>query len=85
MHKFLQTKKSAFTLIEITIVAIMLGILIPSIFSIYSFIIKANREIHARQDAIQQGYGFFEKLNIWMQDYTIDYEEYYNRQMVGCV
>ena len=81
----MKTKKSAFTLIELIIVIMILGILIPSIFSIYSFIIKANREIHARQYAIQQGYGFFEKLNIWMQDYTIDYEEYYNRQMVGCV
>ena len=82
MHKFLKTKKSAFTLIEITIVATILGILIPSIFSIYGFIIKSNREISARQNVIQQSYEFFEKLNIWMQDYTIDYEEYFNRQRV---
>ena len=27
---------------------------------------------------------FFERLNILVQDYRIDYEEYYNRQMVGC-
>lgn len=65
--------------------AVILGILIPSIFSIYNFIVKSNREVRARQDAIQQGYEFFEKLNIWLQNYTIDYEEYYNRQMVWCV
>ena len=47
--------------------------------------IKTNREIVARQNAIQQWYEFFEKLNILMQDYTIDYEEYFNRQMVWCV
>ena len=47
--------------------------------------IKSNKELIARQNAIQQWYEFFEKLNILMQDYTIDYEEYYNRQMVWCV
>ena len=52
---------------------------------VYWFMIKTNREIVARQNAIQQWYEFFEKLNILMQDYTIDYEEYFNRQMVWCV
>lgn len=53
--------------------------------AIYSFMIKSNREFTWRQTTIQQWYEFFEKLNILMQDYTIDYEEYYNRQMVWCV
>ena len=53
--------------------------------SIYTFIIKANKEFVARENAIQQWYELFEKINILMQDYTVDYEEYYNRQMVGCV
>ena len=53
--------------------------------AIYSFMIKSNKEFNLRQTAIQQWYEFFEKLNILMQDYTIDYEEYYNRQMVWCV
>ena len=44
--------------------------------------IKSNKEFNLRQTAIQEGYEFFEKLNILMQDYTIDYEEYDNRQMV---
>lgn len=56
----------------------------PSIFSLYTFITKSNREIQARQNTIQQWYEFFERLNVLMQDYTIDYEEYYNRQMVWC-
>lgn len=58
--------------------------LIPSIITIYSFMIKSNKEFNLRQTAIQQWYEFFEKLNILMQDYTIDYEEYFNRQMVWC-
>ena len=52
--------------------------------TIYTSIIKANKEFVARQNAIQQWYEFLEKINILMQDYTIDYEEYYNRQMVWC-
>ena len=54
-------------------------------FSVYSFLIKSNKEILARERVIQQWYEFFERLNILMQDYTIDYEEYFNRQMVWCV
>ncbi len=69
-------------MIELVFVCMILSIIIPSIYSLYSFIVRSNREISARQHAIQQSYEFFEKLNIRMQDYTIDYEEYYNRQMV---
>ena len=75
---------SAFTLIELILVIVIVALLIPSIFIMYEFLIRSNREIHARQDTIQQWYEFFEKLNILLQDYTVDYEEYYNRQMVWC-
>ena len=78
-------KKYAFTLVELIFVAIIIALIMPEMFSLYNFIIKSNREIIARQQAIQQWYEFFERLNILMEDYTIDYEEYYNRQMVGCV
>lgn len=54
-------------------------------FALYNFLIKANREISARQSSIQQWYEFFERLNILVEDYRIDYEEYFNRQMVWCV
>ena len=78
-------KRYGFTLVELLYVIIIISIIIPCIFGIYSFIIKSNREVSARQAAIQQWYEFFERLNILMQDYTIDYEEYFNRQMVWCV
>ena len=78
-------KLKAFTLVEMTLVALILWLLLPSIFSMYNFIIRSNKEINARQKAIQQWYEFFERLNILIQNYSIDYEEYYNRQMVWCV
>ena len=63
----------------------IIGLIMPAMFALYNFMIKANREISARQSSIQQWYEFFERLNILVQDYRIDYEEYYNRQMVWCV
>lgn len=66
-------------------VVVIIWIIMPCIVSVYAFMIKSNREFALRQTAIQQWYEFFERLNLLMQDYTIDYEEYFNRQMVWCV
>ena len=82
--RHLLSRKYAFTLVELIFVAIIIGLIMPQMFSLYNFIIKSNKEIIARQQAIQQWYEFFERLNILMEDYTVDYEEYYNRQMVWC-
>lgn len=67
------------------LVTLIIWFIFPVMISVYSFMLKSNKQILARQKAIQQWYEFFEKLNILMQDYTVDYEEYYNRQMVWCV
>lgn len=75
----------SFTLLELLLVTVILGFIMPIMILVYSFLIKSNKEIIARQTAIQQWYEFFERLNILMKDYTIDYEEYFNRQMVWCV
>ena len=77
-------KFHGFTLIELITVVVIVWIIMPCIMAVYSFMIKSNREFALRQTAIQQWYEFFERLNLLMQDYTIDYEEYFNRQMVGC-
>ena len=81
----IRLSKKWFTLIELVFVAMIIALIMPSMFTMYSFITKSNKEISARQDTIQQWYEFFERLNILMQDYTIDYEEYFNRQRVWCM
>ena len=83
--KIKSRKYLSFTLIEILLVTVIIWFIFPSMISVYSFMLKSNKQILARQKSIQQWYEFFEKLNILMQDYTVDYEEYYNRQMVWCV
>ena len=80
----IKSKFHSFTLMELLYVMWIIAVVMPAMFALYNFMIKANREISARQSSIQQGYEFFEKLNILVQDYRIDYEEYYNRQMVWC-
>lgn len=77
--------KSAFTLIELTLVLLIVGLILPIIFNLYTFISRANNEIVIRQRSIQESYELLEKLNVMMQNYTIDYEEYFDRQMAGCV
>jgi prepilin-type N-terminal cleavage/methylation domain-containing protein len=47
-------KKYAFTLVELIFVAMIIALIMPEMFSLYNFIIKSNREIIARQQAIQQ-------------------------------
>jgi prepilin-type N-terminal cleavage/methylation domain-containing protein len=47
-------KKYAFTLVELIFVAMIIALIMPAMFSLYNFIIKSNREIIARQQAIQQ-------------------------------
>lgn len=84
MDKNKKKQLNGFTLIELIFVVTIIWLVMPSIFSLYTFITKSNREILARQNTIQQWYEFFERLNVLMEDYTIDYEEYYNRQMVWC-
>lgn len=47
-------------------------------------IINTKTNIEARQTLIQWTYDIVEQFNTKLQNYTIDYEEYFNRTMVGC-
>jgi Tfp pilus assembly protein PilE len=71
-------------MVELISVIAVLAILIPTIFSAYNRIQQMKKEVDVRQQLVQQTYEFFERINVLSQDYTIDYEEYFNRQMVGC-
>lgn len=46
--------------------------------------IHMKTDIEARQVLIKNTYDAVEKINVMLQDYTIDYEEYFNRGMIGC-
>ena len=77
-------KKYSFTLLELMFVVLIMSLIIPTIFLVYTKMQKLKKEIDIQQQLIQQSYEFVERMNVWMQDYVIDYEEYFNRQMVGC-
>lgn len=46
--------------------------------------IKLKYNIQGRTNVIQDSYFTIEKINLLLKDYTIDYEEYFNRKNVGC-
>lgn len=46
--------------------------------------IKLKYNIQARTNVTQDAYFVIEKINLLLKDYTIDYEEYFNRKNVGC-
>jgi len=62
----------------------MFFLLMWVILQLYINIIKIKYSVEAKEALIEETYYIFEKLNIELKDYTIDYEEYYNRQMVWC-
>ena len=69
---------------ELILVIIIASLILPLIFFTYTKVQQYKREIDGQQKLVQQTYNFVERLNVLLQDYTIDYEEYFNRQMVGC-
>lgn len=52
--------------------------------SIYLSVYKTKWSIEARHSLIGDSYFFLENLQTMIKDYTIDYEEYWNRSIVGC-
>lgn len=77
-------KKRAFTLLEMTLVVIASWTLISVIFAVLTTLPRVKVFNDARQTLIQQTNDIMNRFSILFQDYTIDYEEYFNRKMVGC-
>jgi type II secretory pathway pseudopilin PulG len=50
----IKSKLRSFTLLELMYVMGIIALVMPAMFTLYNFIIKANKEITARQSAIQQ-------------------------------
>jgi len=59
-------------------------VLIGIIFWLYQSLFAIKGNVSARQVLVEQSYYALEKIQILLQDYTIDYEEYWNRQVVWC-
>lgn len=73
-----------FTLIEMLLAITWFFLIMVIVLSAYIKISDMRNSIDARQNLIQESYFALEKLNILLRDFTIDYEEYFNRSMVGC-
>jgi len=51
---------------------------------LYQSLFTIKSSVSARQALVEQTYYSLEKIQILLKDYTIDYEEYWNRQVVWC-
>lgn len=58
--------------------------MITVVTTIFIYIYKSKWALEARQTVTKESYFFLEKLQVMSKDYTIDYEEYRNRQQVWC-
>lgn len=77
-------KRRAFTLMEVIVSITIFFILLVVIISLYTRMTRLKYNIQARQSLIQNSYDAMEKINLLIKDYSIDYEEYFNRRNVGC-
>lgn len=84
MKKPIAYHKKGFTLLEVIIAVTSFFLLLVVILNIYNRMIKLKYNIQARTNITQDTYYAIEKINLILKDYTIDYEEYFNRKNVGC-
>ena len=75
-------KKKGFTLIEIILSMTGFFLLMTVVLNSYMSIIKFRYAFQARAGLLESTYYMLEKVNLLLRDYTIDYEEYYNRRSV---
>ncbi len=77
--------KKAFTLIEMIISVTILALILTVVLSIYFTMQKLRTDVFAKSILIKNTNSLIEKVNLIMKNYTIDYEEYFNRRIVWCV
>ena len=76
-------EKKWFTLVEILLVVIISGSLFTTIYSVMTTLPKVKLFNDARMQLIEQSNEVMNRFAVLFQDYTIDYEEYFNRERVG--
>ena len=77
--------KKAFTLFEVVLALIIFSMLVGIIFTAYINIKKSEWEIGKQQIIVQESNDFLDRLHELSLDYTIDYEEYFNRTQSTCL
>lgn len=75
-------KKKGFTLMEMLIATLLFFLIVTVVLQIYFRLIKIKTDVDARQILTQNMYYIVERVNVLLKDYAIDYEEYFNRQLV---
>ncbi len=68
-------------LVTMTVFLILMTVIIALFINMY----KIKWWLEARQKVTQESYFLLEKLQSMVKDYTIDYEEYWNRTQMGCM
>lgn len=81
----LYRRKQWFTLLEVIVVMVVFFILITTVSSLFIHLYKIKGWLEARQTVTQDTYFLLEKLQTMMKDYTVDYEEYWNRKSGWCM
>ncbi|MEI6426359.1 MAG: hypothetical protein WCO66_03330 [Candidatus Absconditabacteria bacterium] len=77
-------KKKGLTLLEIIIATTLFFVIMVSILNAYTGVLKFKYIFQAKANMLETTYYMMEKVNVLIKDYTIDYDEYFNRSRVGC-
>lgn len=77
-------KFSAFTLVEVIISLVLFSLLSVSTISIYNNVLNSRIDVQSKQVLIENSNKVVDLINLFADEYTIDYEEYFNRSQVGC-
>jgi hypothetical protein len=77
-------RRRAFTLVEVLIALSGFLVLVLIVRSIYQWLFRVRSELIARKFVVEKTYYTLEKIHMMLDDFTIDYEEYRNRNIVWC-
>ncbi len=77
-------KKKWFTLYEMIIAMTLFFLVISLVMKFYVLMIWSKRWLEWRQFLVQNSYSIMERLQVQMKNYTIDYEEYFDRRLMWC-
>lgn len=78
-------KKRAFTLFEILLSLIIFSLIVGIIFRIYTDVQKSEISLLKQQLVVSETNDLMDTISDLSLDYSIDYEEYFNRSIINCI